>query len=213
MRHTILIATLSSVVASVLTTVVIGGSLFGAGTASSANTPVEAEGAIGPGGIESILQGDINCDGVVDGHDTLGGLRFLGGLDVQQTEPCPDIGTLAAIPGPAGPQGEPGPPGPTGLQGEQGPAGPPGLSDFERVISVGPSDSDSIKAHSVFCPSGKIAVGGGAQIAFGGADVFLTGSRSSSSTLQGWTAIAREANPTSSNWEIRTHAVCATVAE
>jgi len=39
MRHTIIVATLSSVFASVLTTAVIGGSFFGANTANSANTP------------------------------------------------------------------------------------------------------------------------------------------------------------------------------
>lgn len=33
---------------------------------------------------------------------------------------------LVGEPGPAGPQGEPGPAGPTGLQGEPGPAGPAG---------------------------------------------------------------------------------------
>ena len=71
MRYTILVATLSAVVASVVTTAVISGSLFGADAASSANTPVEAAAAVSPGGVEGILQGDLNCDGVVDTHDTL----------------------------------------------------------------------------------------------------------------------------------------------
>ena len=123
MRHTILIATLSSVVASVVTMAVISGSLFGADTASSASTPGDSAVAVNPSGVEGIIQGDLNCDGVVDTHDTLGGLRFLGELDVQQTEPCPDVGTLAVIPGPAGPQGPAGSQGPIG---PQGPAGPPG---------------------------------------------------------------------------------------
>ena len=123
MRHTILIATLSSVVASVVTMAVISGSLFGAGTASSASTPGDSAVAVNPGSAEGILQGDLNCDGVVDTHDTLGGLRFLGELDVPQEEPCPDVGTLAAIPGPAGPQGPAGSQGPIG---PQRPAGPPG---------------------------------------------------------------------------------------
>ena len=39
MRHTIIVATLSSVFASVLTTAVIGGSFFGANTANSATLP------------------------------------------------------------------------------------------------------------------------------------------------------------------------------
>ena len=125
MRHTILIATLSSVATSVLTTAVISGSLFGADTASSANTLDTPSGAIQPGGVTSILQGDINCDGVVDAKDALGDLRYVGGLTVVQTEPCPDVGTLAAIPGPAGPQGE------------QGPQGPSGISEFAHVTTDG----------------------------------------------------------------------------
>ena len=131
MRHTILIATLSSVAASVLTTVVISGSLFGAETASSASTPGEAAVAVNPGSVEGILQGDINCDGVVDAHDALGDLRFVGGLDVQQQEPCPDIGTLAAIPGP------PGPPGPAGPQGAAGPEGPE-TGELHETVNPGP---------------------------------------------------------------------------
>ncbi len=51
MRHTILIATLSSVAASVVTTAVISGLLFGAGIASSANPPSEAAVAVSPGGL------------------------------------------------------------------------------------------------------------------------------------------------------------------
>jgi hypothetical protein len=102
--------------------------LFGADTASSANTPADAEGEVGPGGVTSVLQGDINCDGVVNAQDALGDLRYVGGLEVQQTEPCPDVGTLAAIPGPAGPQGE------QGLPGEQG---PPGLTLFAHVNGDG----------------------------------------------------------------------------
>ena len=132
MRHTILIATLSSVAASVLTTAVISGSLFGADAASSADTPAEAEGALSPGGVTSILQGDLNCDGVVDTHDTLGGLRFVGELDVAQTEPCPDVGTLAAIPGPAGPAGPQGPAGPAG------PGGPAGARKPGRNCTLEP---------------------------------------------------------------------------
>ena len=212
MRFTILVATLSSVAASVLTTVVIGGSVFEAGTASSANTPVEAAVAVSPGSVEGIIQGDINCDGVVDGHDTLGGLRFLGELDVPQTEPCPDVGTVIpageGMPGPPGPQGEAGP------QGEQGPAGPPGLSDVERVITEGPSNSDFGKTQGANCPSGKIAVGGGARVLGGSSDVFLRTSRPVGLPLpSSWEVSAMEANPTSSNWSIVTYALCANVAD
>ena len=110
MRHTILVATLSSVVASVLTTVVIGGSLFGAGTANSANAPNEVAGAISPGGVEGLIQGDVDCGKSVSPVDSLKVLRHDAGLSVQQAEPCPDIGTVIpageGVPGPQGPQGE-----------------------------------------------------------------------------------------------------------
>ena len=118
MRHTILIATLSAVVASVLTTVAIGGSLLGAGTANSASAPNEIAGAISPGGVEGFIQGDVDCGSNVTPVDSLKVLRHDAGLSVQQAEPCPDIGTVI----PSG-EGVPGPQGPAGPQGEQGPAG------------------------------------------------------------------------------------------
>ena len=81
--------------------------------------------ALGSGMPDSILQGDTDCDGDVDAQDALIGLRFVGGLDVQQSEPCPDVGTLAAIPGPQGPQGS------------QGPAGPAAENLTAKVLSDG----------------------------------------------------------------------------
>ncbi len=94
MRHTIIFASMTAVAASVITTAVISGSFFGAGTASSANTPVEAGGAVGPGGASSILQGDVDCGGNVTPVDSLKTLRHDAGLSVQQNEPCPDIATV-----------------------------------------------------------------------------------------------------------------------
>ena len=41
--------------------------------------------------------GDVDCDGDVDAVDSLKVLRFVGGLPVGQTEPCPDIGTALTI--------------------------------------------------------------------------------------------------------------------
>ena len=207
MRHTILIATLSSVVASVLTIVVIGGSIFGAETASSANTSVEAVVAISPSGVTSILQGDINCDGVVDTHDTLGGLRFLGELDVPQNEPCPDIGTLAAIPGPAGPQGPAGPP------GEQGPVG---ISDLEVVIVESAVDSSVVfgsKVLNALCPDGKKVLGGGVRFTVGDTGGLVTTESVPHDDLGGWFAIVEEATATTNDWGFRVSAICATVAE
>jgi hypothetical protein len=55
-----------------------------------------------------VVQGDINCDGLVDARDALGALRHTADLSVDQDEPCFSPGSVAAIPGPQGPQGEPG---------------------------------------------------------------------------------------------------------
>jgi hypothetical protein len=46
-----------------------------------------------PGG----LHGDVDCDDDVDSVDSLKVLRHVAGLDVAQTEPCPDIGTGVPI--------------------------------------------------------------------------------------------------------------------
>ncbi len=100
MRHAIIVATLSSVAASVLTTAIISGSLFGAGTASSANTHDTPAGTVQPGGVTSIIQGDVDCGGNVTPVDSLKVLRYDAGLGVAQAAGCPDVGTLAAIPGP-----------------------------------------------------------------------------------------------------------------
>ncbi len=145
MRHTIIVATLASVAASVLTTAVISGSLFGADTASSANAPIDAEGAVSPGSVEGILHGDINCDGVVDAYDALGDLRYVAGLDVQQVEPCSDIGTLAAT---------------------------AGLSEFEYVVVATESNTDATKFVTAPCPEGKKLISGGFDIA-GATDVVV----------------------------------------
>ncbi|HEY5641030.1 MAG TPA: hypothetical protein VIW01_13370 [Dehalococcoidia bacterium] len=128
MRHTILVATLSSIAASVLTTALVSGSFFGADTARSANTDGATGAAVQSAGVDSILQGDVDCGGNVSPVDSLKTLRHDAGLSVQQDEPCPDIGTLAAIPGP---------PGPAGPQGPQGEAGPRGINLWATVRDDG----------------------------------------------------------------------------
>ena len=123
MSRTILITILSSVVASIVTTVLVSGSLLSADAASSATAPVGGPVAGSGGGVEGILQGNVDCRDDVTPVDSLKVLRHDAGLSVQQDEPCPDIGTLAAIPGPTGPAGP------------QGPEGPPGITELELVIS------------------------------------------------------------------------------
>ncbi len=205
MRHTIIIATLSSVAASVLTTMVIGGSLFGADTARSADTPGALEVAIQPGGVESILQGDINCDGVVDAKDALGDLRFVGGLDVEQNDPCPDVGTLAAIPRPAGP------PGPAGEQG------PPGISELELVFEESDSNSDESKFKHAACPEGKRVLGGGVSTSVEAQpahpDLAFAQDSTPDYNLGFWFGQVREVTATAEDWSFSVFAICANVAE
>ena len=184
MRHTILIATLSSVVASVLTTVVISGSFFGADTASSANTPVEAEGAVSPGGVEGIIQGDVDCRDGVTPVDALKVLRHDAGLSVQQDEPCPDVGTLAAIPG------------------------PPGVAEIEIVSEESPTDSEP-KAVVASCPEGKRLLGGGGESSLSSVPLTLT--RPISGTA--WITSASEVADTDDDWSVKSYAICANVAE
>ena len=161
MRYTILVASIAAVAASILTTAAISGSFFGAGTASSANTPIEAAAAVRPGGLEGILQGDVDCRDGVTPVDSLKTLRHDAGLSVQQDEPCPDIATVIPVgddvPGPQGPQGDVGPAGP---QGEQG---PPGISGYEIVteINQGACETQCAIMTTATCPAGKNALGGG----------------------------------------------------
>ena len=207
MRHTILIATLSSVVASVLTTIVISGSFFGADTASSASTPGEAEGAVNPGSAEGILQGDVDCRDGVTPVDSLKVLRHDAGLSVSQNEPCPDVGTLAAIPGP---------PGPAGPQGPQGETGPVGISGWEVVFVDTETDSAPFKDAIARCPAGKVILGGGAGHSGPLRDIALVISEVFQPLFEeytAWSAIAAEVNPTTADWDLRVWAICANVAE
>ncbi len=204
MRYTILIATLSAVVASVLTTVVIGGSLFGADTASSANTPGEAEAALSPGGLEGLLQGDADCDSDVGTRDSQGILRYvLEQPALSQDEPCPDIATLIPTgPGPQGPQGEQGPAGP---QGEQGLPGLSGLT-IHQVSSA--EDTVDEKTVNVTCPPGKTVISGG-HTAQSGVDIQASDPLFG---LDGWRVSGSKQN-SGTLWQLTGYALCANVAE
>ena len=219
MRHTVLVATLSSVAASVLTIAVVSGSFFGAGTASSANTPVEAEGAVSPGGVEEIIQGDVDCGGNVTPVDSLKTLRHDAGLSVQQDEPCPDIATLIpvgeGVPGPQGPQGQEGPAGP---QGEPGPAGtqgnegPPGISGYEIVSEPAVGGCSPMPCHvasgsTTSCPDGKRALGGGIKTVAPVGTVISDSYPVNDGT--GWLVVVDHTQP----WTGTRYAICANVAE
>ncbi len=184
MRHTIIVASIAAIAASILTTTVISSSLFGADTASSANTPVEAEGAVSPSAAGSILQGDVDCGGNVTPVDSLKTLRHDAGLSVQQDEPCPDIATVI----------------------------PAGVSGVELVTGSSDYDSTDIKVANATCPAGKKAIGGGAAIFGQGLKLVAITSSSPWSDLGGWGASANEMNATGNSWRVEASAVCANVA-
>jgi hypothetical protein len=141
-------------------------------------------------------------------------------------------------PGPAGPKGDRGPAGPpgpagpagTGAPGAQGPEGPqgpagPGINGLHIVTeNSGDADDSDTKGVAAFCPSGEVAIGGGARVSpnNGRANVtsvvpFL------SSNSSGFSATAAEvrgqtptggtvAEPNTFVWTLTTFAICAKIA-
>jgi hypothetical protein len=113
--------------------------------------------------------------------------------------------------GPAGPRGAAGLPGAIGPAGPAGPTGAPGLSGLQTVSANTGSNTTNTKTLTAECPSGKLAVGGGASIAPTNApDVAITSSYLANSTT--WTAAAAELDVTSGSWSLNAVVICATVA-
>lgn len=108
--------------------------------------------------------------------------------------------------GPTGPQGEQGPAGPAGPQGAQGPAGPQGPQGVQGVAGpMGPSGSgftgfeivsstattlvkNTTTTVTKNCPSGKLPIGGGFQVASTDGDIMVL---SSMPTATGWSVTAK----------------------
>jgi hypothetical protein len=80
---------------------------------------------------DEVVLGDINCDGLVNERDALGALRHTLGFEVAQEDPCFEVGSVAAIPGPSGQ------PGPSGAPGPSGVPGPAGITLFANVTGDG----------------------------------------------------------------------------
>lgn len=106
--------------------------------------------------------------------------------------------------GPRGPAGSPGPTGPPGPVGPQGPPGP-GLSGYQVVTNTTATDSSTPKSVTATCPSGKVAISGGARLNTG-APVAVQADYPGSSTA--WVAVAREMSATGSSWALSAYAVC-----
>lgn len=126
------------------------------------------------------------------------------------------------ISGPQGLPGEPGPqglPGPQGISGEPGPQGAPGISGYEVVREETAFNSDSVKNFSAQCPSGKRALGGGAEVfpglLSGGlrfAPVAITRSVPIPPDYNTWFGSASEITPDAGNWSLLVYIICANVS-
>jgi hypothetical protein len=103
---------------------------------------------------------------------------------------------------PRGPQGPPGPP---------GPAGPPGagVGGLERTSSQSSTDSTNSRSLPATCPSGKRVLGGGASVTGDGAANVTISESFPNSSLNGWTAAARESDATDATWQLTVYALCA----
>lgn len=101
---------------------------------------------------------------------------------------------------------------------QQGPAGQDGVSGYERVYKESTSNSTGSKTESVFCPSGKMALGGGAGVYgpfVGGGQLIVDGValvQSHPFNEYGWGARADELVPTDDDWHLSVWVICADVS-
>jgi hypothetical protein len=109
--------------------------------------------------------------------------------------------------GPEGPIGQQGPIGPQGLQGERG---LPGISGYQIVTSKSPFSSDTFKSATADCPSGKVAIGGGAS-GFGSIAGIAVHTSGPSADGSSWTAGAQEVVSSAATWSVGAYAICASV--
>jgi hypothetical protein len=95
--------------------------------------------------------------------------------------------------GPEGPEGPQGPEGPAGPEGPVGPEGPAGVGIVEqsRVVGTPASDADADKGQSysvtATCPAGKVAYGGGGNVAEASSDAVIVAVSSFPSSTSVWT--------------------------
>ena len=183
MRQIVVAAVGAAVVASVAVTVLVNGMLLSVTPASSEGQPA--------GALEEIIQGDVDCDGDVDTVDALQELRHVAALPAAQNDPCPGIGTTAAIPGPPG---------------------PPGVSGYEIVLVESESNSESLKGVTADCSSGKSIMGGGARVVIGGGSISFLSIIESRPVGANWKATATEiSGGTEVDWHLEVRAICVTL--
>jgi hypothetical protein len=138
------------------------------------------------------------------------------GLPGLQGEPGPQgVPGPQGIPGLPGPQGEPGP---QGLPGPQGEPGPAGISGYEVLKRETAFNSDQVKSLSVACPTGKRALGGGAEVfpglvsgGFRVAPIAVTRSVPIPPLHDAWFGSATEITPDNDNWSLIVFVICGNV--
>ena len=138
---------------------------------------VGPQGPVGPPGAAGAA-GEKGADGTAGAPGAAGEKGADGAMGAQGAQ------------GPAGPQG------PQGVQGPQGPAGSGGISGLSMEFNGESVINLQTKTNTVFCPVGKVVVGGGAH---GEGKMQLlesapTRSAGNSGAFNGWTATAY--NPT-----------------
>ena len=185
MRHVMVAAVGAAVVASLVVTALMNGMLFGVTPASSQVQPV--------GEPEEIIQGDVDCDGDVDAVDALKDLQHVAVLPVAQNDPCPDVGTTAAIPGPLG---------------------PPGISGYEIIEATSDVNSNDFKSLAADCTAGKSIIGGGARVVIGGGSISFLSIIESRPVGANWKATAVEiSGGTEVDWHLEVRAICVTLGD
>jgi hypothetical protein len=103
---------------------------------------------------------------------------------------------------------------PAGPQGPQGPAGAPGASGYQIVTATSPPAPAAVVTQNVIasCPSGKKAVGGGAEVTGDGKQYVALNDTHPHNEGAGWYAEGAEVIQTPQSWQVRAYAICATVA-
>jgi hypothetical protein len=185
MQSNVLVAMIAGVLTSGFITIVLGVLLFSGSSTTSADETATQGDAIPAGGSVSILQGDIDCDGLVNPVDALKDLRYDAGLSIDQNEPCPDVGSVL------------------------------GVGGYERVVVTDSLTGPDTLFKTVACSDGKKAFGGGVRRTSGSLDsdelnwVMLESYPGTNQTS--WSVLIQALDTGSRNYEFS--AICADVAQ
>jgi hypothetical protein len=96
--------------------------------------------------------------------------------------------------------------------GQAPPAAPSGIVGLEVVRKTSLEDPKDSKGFAAFCPAGKTAIGGGAEIDGPGYPYASLFASQLTNASDGWYASAHEHRPTDLGWSIEVTAICAPTA-